>query len=96
LLFLDLEEELAAHYPVLLQSLKLFNSGTGMACVTSMIAQPFTGSHASMSEEEKKAMGLGKDTIRLSFGLEDTEDLKQDLLYGFKVLKEAALAELNS
>ena len=50
-----------------------------MACVTSMVAQPYTGSHASMSAEEKAAISLGRDLVRLSFGLEHAEDLEEDL-----------------
>ncbi|MBL7897826.1 MAG: PLP-dependent transferase, partial [Crocinitomicaceae bacterium] len=61
---------------------------TGMACVTSMIAQPFTGSHASMNECEKEEMGLGKNTIRLSFGLEHDQDLIADLEQAFEHVKK--------
>ena len=57
-----------------------------MACVTSMVAQPYTGSHASMDDAEKEAMGLFPATIRLSFGLENAEDLINDLEYAFKAL----------
>jgi cystathionine gamma-lyase/cystathionine gamma-lyase/homocysteine desulfhydrase len=33
-----------------------------------------------MSETEKEEMGLGKNLIRLCFGLESIEDLKSDLV----------------
>ena len=51
-----------------------------MACVTSMIAQPYSGSHASMDEGEKADMGLGRNTVRFCFGPEDPDDLRADLL----------------
>lgn len=87
LLFFELDENLVNHYPKFAESLELFDTGTGMACVTSMIAQPFTGSHASMNPEEKEGMGLSENLFRLSFGLEDAEDLKNDLDQAFQKLR---------
>ena len=66
--------------------MELFNTGTGMACVTSMVAQPWSGSHASMTDEEKRQINIGENLVRLSFGLEDPEDLKNDLLGALRVL----------
>lgn len=66
--------------------LEIFKTGTGMACVTSMIAQPWSGSHASMTDEEKRQINIGENLVRLSFGLENPEDLKNDLLSAFKIL----------
>lgn len=83
LVFMDLTDEVIENYSILCKNLKLFSTGTGMACVTSMIAQPFTGSHASMDECEKEDMGLDKNTIRLSFGMEDPDDLIEDLKHAF-------------
>ncbi len=68
------------------QELKLFSTGTGMACVTSMVAQPWSGSHASMTDEEKRQINIGENLVRLSFGLEEPEDLKNDLLGALQVL----------
>ena len=79
LLFFDFREDLVRKYPIFSQKLQLFSTGTGMACVTSMVAQPFTGSHASMNAKEKEGMGLSLSTVRLSFGLEDSDDLIQDI-----------------
>lgn len=73
-------------YPKFMQALKIFNTGTGMACVTSMIAQPWSGSHASMTDEEKRQINIGENLVRLSFGLKNIEDLKNDLLNAFKIL----------
>lgn len=88
LLFFDLQAKYVKHYSKFAKALELFDTGTGMACVTSMIAQPFTGSHASMSDQEKYDMGLQENLIRLSFGLEAVEDLKNDLIAGFKLLRK--------
>ena len=58
-----------------------------MACVTSMIAQPFTGSHSSMEDDEKRDMGLDHSLIRLSFGMENAGDLIADLKSAFDRIK---------
>ena len=79
ILFCDLRQDLVERYTEFSQALRLFDTGTAMACVTSMIAQPYSGSHASMSADEKAEMGLGKELIRLCFGLENIEDLKRDI-----------------
>ncbi|MCP4940738.1 MAG: PLP-dependent transferase [Planctomycetaceae bacterium] len=79
ILFCDLRQDLVERYTEFSQALRLFDTGTAMACVTSMVAQPYSGSHASMSADEKAEMGLGKELIRLCFGLENIEDLKRDI-----------------
>jgi cystathionine beta-lyase/cystathionine gamma-synthase len=79
ILFLELRPDLAPRYMDFLTALKCFGNGTGMACVTSMVAQPYTGSHASMTDHEKKQIGLSRGLVRLCFGLEDPADLRGDL-----------------
>lgn len=79
ILFAELRSDLTSRYMDLVHSLKFFGSGTGMACVTSMIAQPYTGSHASMTDTEKNTMGLSPSLVRFCFGLEDPDDLRRDL-----------------
>lgn len=84
IIFLELRDDLLRHYASFIKELRLFGTGTGMACVTSMVAQPYTGSHASMSADEKESMNLGKNLIRLCFGMEDPVDLIEDLNAAFK------------
>ncbi len=88
LIFFELAEEFKDKYTQLAQSLYLFSTGTGMACVTSMIAQPFSGSHASMEYSERHEMGLDERLVRLSFGLEDVQDLMSDLRQGLDALHD--------
>ena len=87
LIFFELADGFKDKYAQFAGALKLFSTGTGMACVTSMIAQPFSGSHASMEDDEKREMGLDESLVRLSFGLEDVNDLKADLTQGLDGLK---------
>lgn len=63
--------------------LQLFGTGTGMAAVTSMVAQPYNGSHASMNDDEKREIGLDGGLVRLCFGLESIDDLKKDIVQAF-------------
>jgi len=87
ILFFEFAEKFAAHphetYIKFRDSLKCFGTGTGMAAVTSMIAQPYSGSHASMTDKDKELMGLSPNLVRLCFGLESIEDLKADLTQAF-------------
>jgi cystathionine beta-lyase/cystathionine gamma-synthase len=89
ILFFQFRAGLADRYEAFAKALTLFDTGTGMACVTSMVAQPYTGSHASMTTEEKAAIGLGRDLIRLSFGLEHADDLEADLAAAFAAVEHA-------
>ena len=84
--FFEFEKGYENLYEPFTKLLKLFSTGTGMACVTSMIAQPWSGSHASLSDEEKTSMGITKNLVRICVGLEDPEDLKQDLRNAFDQL----------
>jgi cystathionine gamma-lyase/cystathionine gamma-lyase/homocysteine desulfhydrase len=79
IVFCELRDDLVTRYTEFANALQLFGAGTGMACVTSMVAQPYHGSHASMTPSEKEAMGLGPSLVRLCFGLESVSDLQQDL-----------------
>lgn len=83
IIFLELRDDLVDAYPDFAHALRWFDTGTGMACVTSMVAQPYSGSHASMTDAEKSEMGIDRGLVRLCFGLEDPEDLRQDLLDAF-------------
>lgn len=87
LLFFTLEARLSEKYDTFIEALNLFDTGTGMACVTSMVARPYTGSHASMNDAQKAQMGLTKQLVRLSIGLEQIEDLIADLSRAFEMIQ---------
>ena len=40
-----------------------------------------------MTDQEKADMGIEKGLVRLCFGLEDIEDLKEDLLQAFETME---------
>jgi cystathionine beta-lyase/cystathionine gamma-synthase len=88
IIFFQFGTKYSGCYERFLTNLRLFQSGTGMACVTSMVAQPYTGSHASLDDADKAAMGLDRDLVRLCFGLEDPDDLRADLSNALDALSE--------
>jgi methionine-gamma-lyase len=47
--------------------------------IETLVEHPYSMTHADMTAEEKRISGIGEDMIRLSVGLEDVEDLLQDL-----------------
>jgi cystathionine gamma-lyase / homocysteine desulfhydrase len=83
LIFFEFKRNLQEKYKAFSTALTLFDTGTGMACVTSTVAQPFSGSHASLTEQEKKEMSIGKGLVRMSFGLESVDDLIADIRQAF-------------
>jgi O-succinylhomoserine sulfhydrylase len=45
----------------------------------SLITHPATTTHERFTPEERLAMGIGEDLLRLSVGLEDVADVIEDL-----------------
>jgi O-succinylhomoserine sulfhydrylase len=46
----------------------------------SLVTHPATTTHQRLKEEERAALGIGDGLVRLSVGLEDPEDLAEDLV----------------
>ncbi|MDZ4662560.1 MAG: aminotransferase class I/II-fold pyridoxal phosphate-dependent enzyme [Pseudomonadota bacterium] len=86
ILFIELHDKYEPQVLTFMNSLKLFDRGTSMASVVSSVAQPYSGSHASMTEHEKSKVGIKKTLVRLCFGLEDEEDLVADISQALKAL----------
>ncbi|MFN8396997.1 MAG: cystathionine gamma-synthase [Bacteroidia bacterium] len=62
-----------------LSSTKLFSLAESLGGVESLIGHPATMTHASIPKEEREKAGLKDSLIRLSVGVEDVEDLIEDL-----------------
>lgn len=62
-----------------LSSTKLFSLAESLGGVESLINHPASMTHASIPREERIKNGLGDSLIRLSVGVEDYEDLVEDL-----------------
>jgi cystathionine gamma-synthase len=77
--------ELAGGVPAVrafVEGLELFTLAESLGGVESLVAHPATMTHASMDADARKAAGLGDNLLRLSVGIEDAEDLVDDLTKG--------------
>jgi len=63
----------------LMESVELFSLAESLGGVESLINHPASMTHASIPKEERIKSGLVDSLIRLSIGIEDIEDLLQDL-----------------
>ncbi len=68
----------------LFKKLKYFALAESLGGVESLIESPWFMSHASMGEAGLKASGITKETVRVSIGIEDAEDLIADLNQALK------------
>jgi cystathionine beta-lyase len=62
-----------------LEKLQLFTLAESLGGVESLSGHPATMTHASIPAEERRKAGLSDSLIRLSVGIEDVEDLIEDL-----------------
>jgi cystathionine beta-lyase/cystathionine gamma-synthase len=62
-----------------MERLRLIRVAPSLGGVESLASMPRYTSHASLSEEERHALGIDDGFIRLSLGVEDPEDLEADL-----------------
>ncbi|MGB9937692.1 MAG: trans-sulfuration enzyme family protein [Methanobacterium sp.] len=65
-----------------LNGLELFSLAESLGGADSLVEHAATMSHASMREEARKNAGITDGVIRLSIGLEDADDLIEDLSNG--------------
>jgi cystathionine beta-lyase/cystathionine gamma-synthase len=63
----------------LCESTRIFSLGESLGGVESLIGYPFLMSHAAFAPEDKRAKGITEAVVRLSVGLEDADDLCDDL-----------------
>jgi cystathionine beta-lyase/cystathionine gamma-synthase len=61
------------------RSTKIFNLAASLGGVESLICIPTVMTHASIPVEEKIALGVTDDLLRVSVGIEDVDDLVADL-----------------
>ena len=61
------------------EATKLFQLAVSLGAVESLIEQPATMSHASYDAADRRAHGISDELIRVSVGLEDFDDLREDL-----------------
>ena len=62
-----------------LESMKVFALGESLGGVESLAEHPAKMTHSSLPPEERRKLGITDDLIRLSVGVEATEDLVEDV-----------------
>lgn len=62
-----------------LPSLKLVHLAASLGSVSTLAGPPRTTSHVELTEEQRKLLGIPESLIRYSVGIENVEDLLQDL-----------------
>ena len=74
-----------------IDSLQYFSLAESLGGVESLVCHPPSMTHAPVSEAALAAAGIGQNLIRLSVGLESTEDLVADLLEALEAASRAVL-----
>lgn len=62
-----------------IKALKVFLFAESLGGVESLVCHPATMSHAALTPSQRQELGITDGTIRLSVGIEDAQDLVEDL-----------------
>jgi cystathionine beta-lyase/cystathionine gamma-synthase len=63
----------------LLNSVRLMSLAESLGGVETLISHPATMTHASVPADKRTALGITDGLVRISAGVEDLDDLKEDL-----------------
>ncbi|QZD89924.1 O-succinylhomoserine sulfhydrylase [Qipengyuania aurantiaca] len=83
---LDVESRKRAF--AILDALQLVDISNNIGDARSLMCHPASTTHAGMTAEDREAMGVTEGLLRINVGLEDVEDVKEDL---DRALKAAGL-----
>ncbi len=73
------DERVVQHIGPFFDALNLFPLAVSLGAVESLVNHPWTMTHAPVPEDEKRAQGITPGLIRISVGVEDVDDLVNDL-----------------
>ncbi|MFQ6065855.1 MAG: trans-sulfuration enzyme family protein [bacterium] len=62
-----------------MKELRIIREATSLGGVESLVSMPFNTSHAGLTKKQKESMGIQPGLVRLSCGIEDSEDLIEDI-----------------
>ena len=74
-----------------INSVKLASHLANVGDTRTLVIHPASGTHSQMDEATLKFAGLSHDMIRLSVGIEDIEDIKNDFEVGFRAARKPRL-----
>jgi O-acetylhomoserine (thiol)-lyase len=72
-----------------IEALRVFSHLANVGDAKSLVIHPATTTHYRMSDEDLKRAGIAAGTVRLSIGLEDPQDLVEDLDRALKAASRA-------
>ena len=75
----SVKSELALDASKVVSSMKIFTLAESLGGVESLSGHPASMTHASIPKQQRDANGITDGLIRLSVGIEDVRDLKEDL-----------------
>ena len=70
-----------------INSLEVFTISNNFADSKSIVTHPATTTHHRLTEEQRAVLGITSGMVRVSFGLEDTDDLIADLVQALDVIR---------
>ena len=70
-----------------IEALKLFIHATNLGDVRSIITYPAGTTHRQLSDEQKIKAGITNDFMRASIGLENIDDIIEDIEYAIKIAR---------
>jgi cystathionine gamma-synthase len=84
------------YVPVILRNLSLILFAESLGGVESLITFPLVQTHGAIPEAMRLSAGVNDRLLRLSVGIEDEEDIKNDLASAFERCKiEVCKKETN-
>ncbi|GGB04968.1 trans-sulfuration enzyme family protein [Puia dinghuensis] len=92
----SLKEDTLAAATAFVTSTELFKLAESLGGIKSLVSHPAAMTHKTIPAEKRKAAGVTDSLIRLSAGLEDTEDLIDDLRQALDRLTIKAEIKSNS
>jgi cystathionine beta-lyase/cystathionine gamma-synthase len=67
------------HARIVLDSVRLMALAESLGGVETLISHPASMTHGSVPPDRRQAIGITDDLVRISVGIEDVEDLVEDL-----------------
>ncbi|KAH7326591.1 Cys/Met metabolism PLP-dependent enzyme [Stachybotrys elegans] len=77
------------------QYTKIFTLAESLGGVESLVEVPSSMTHAGIPKDQREAVGVFDDLVRISCGVEDAEDLKHDVLQALSKAVTASKAGTN-
>jgi O-succinylhomoserine sulfhydrylase len=76
----------------LLNGLRIVDISNNLGDAKSLITHPATTTHRAMGAEGRATVGIGDGLVRLSVGLEDVDDLIEDLAHALEYVRQSKAA----